>query len=53
MKKKLLIILIGILVYINIIIIEICCIYAVKGDNTWNYLKEFWDWYKNFVLFLE
>ena len=53
MKKKILIILICILLYVTEIVIELCYIYATQGDNTWNYLKEFWDWYKNFVLFLK
>ncbi len=45
MKKVLKIILIGILIYIAVLLIEICCIYAVKGEDTWDYLKEVWEWY--------
>lgn len=39
MKKKILIILIGILLYVTVIVIELCYIYATQGDNTWNYLS--------------
>ena len=47
MKKKILIfILAGILLYVTVFVIEFCCIYAVKGDNIWNYFKDCWNWYK-------
>lgn len=49
MKKILKYILIGVLIYITVVVIELCCIYAVEGDNFWNYLKEFWDWYKRML----
>ena len=42
MKKK---IIVGVLLYITVIVIEFCCIYAVQGDNIWNYLKDIWEWY--------
>jgi len=45
MKKILKYILIAIFLYVTVIVIEICCIYAVRGDDTWNYLKEFLNWY--------
>lgn len=52
MKKKILkFILLGALLYVAVIAIELCCIYAVQKDNTWNYLKEFWDWYSTLFLF--
>jgi len=47
MKKKILkFVIIGILVFVAILAITFCCIYAIQGDNTWNYIKEFLDWYK-------
>ena len=47
MKKKLLkYILICISVYVTLILIEFCSIYAALGDNIWNYLKDCWNWYK-------
>lgn len=49
MKKILKYILIGILIFVIVLVIELCCIYAVEGDNFWNYLKEFWDWYKKLL----
>lgn len=45
MQNKLKYIIIGI-VLITVIVIEFCIIYAVKGDNTLNFFKEFWSWYK-------
>ena len=51
MKKKLLVfILVGVLLYITVIIIEFCCLYAVLGDEIWNYLKDFFAWYKTFFI---
>ena len=46
MKKIFKYILIGIAIYVAVLIIEIGCLYAVQGDNIWNYLREVWDWYK-------
>ncbi len=50
MKKDLLkilkYVLIGVSIYLAVLLIEICCIYTVQKDNTWNYLKDFWNWYK-------
>lgn len=46
MKKILKFILFGILLYVTVIAIEICCIYAVEGENTLNYLKDVWNWYR-------
>jgi len=46
MKRKILkYILIGISLYVAVIVIEFCCLYAVLGDNIWDYLKDFWNWY--------
>ncbi len=46
MKRKILkYILIGILIFVAVIVVEFCCVYAVQGDNIWNYLKEVWEWY--------
>ncbi len=50
MKKVLKFILIGILIYVTILVIEFCIIYAVEGDNTWNYIKEVWNWYKTLII---
>ena len=47
-KKTLKFVLIGVLLYITLIVIELCCIYAAQGDNMWNYLKDYWEWYKRF-----
>lgn len=44
-KKILKYLLVGVFVYVTIIYFEICCIYAVLGEDTWNYLKEVWGWY--------
>lgn len=50
MKNKILkYIIIGVSIYVAIVVIEFCCIYAVQGDNVWNNLKEFWDWYKTLI----
>lgn len=43
--KALKYILIGIAIYAAILLIEFGCIYAVQGNNTWNYLKDFFNWY--------
>ncbi len=45
MKKVLKFIIIGILIFVTVLIIEFGCIYAVEGDNIWNYLKDVWNWY--------
>lgn len=48
MKKKILkYVLIGVSIYVAIFLIEFCIIYAVKGDDTWNYFKEYCKWYSN------
>ena len=44
-------VLIGISIYLAILLIEVAIIYAVKGEDTWNYLKEFWEWYSQFCPF--
>ncbi len=46
MKKILKYILIGVLLFVAVLGIEFCIIYAVEGDNIWNYLKDVWSWYK-------
>ena len=48
--KTLKYILIGVLIFISIVVIEFCCLYAVLGDNIWNYLKDFWEWYKTLLI---
>lgn len=46
MKKTILkYVLIVISIYFAVLLIGIGSIYAVKGDDTWNYLKEVWEWY--------
>lgn len=50
MKKKILkFILIGVLLYVTVIVIEFGCIYAEQGDSIWDYLKDFWSWYKMLI----
>ena len=39
----------GILIFIAVIVIELCCICAVEGNNISNYLEEFWSWYKTLL----
>ena len=39
-------VLIGVSIYLAVLVIELCCIYAVEGENILNYLKDFWSWYK-------
>lgn len=46
MKKS---ILLGILIFITVIVIELCCICALEGNNISNYLEEFWSWYKTLL----
>lgn len=48
--KNLKYVLIGVSIYIAILLIEIGIIYAVKGEETWDYLKEVWSWYKTLFL---
>ena len=50
MKKIFKYILIGVAIYVAVLIIEIGCLYAVKRDGVWNYLKDVWDWYKTLLL---
>ncbi len=51
MKRKILkLILVGILLYITVIVIEFCCLHAVLGDKIWNFIKDFWNWYKTLFL---
>ncbi len=49
MKKILKYVLIGILLFIAVLEIEFFIIYAVQGDNTWNFLKDVWSWYKTLL----
>lgn len=49
-NKTLKFILVGILLFVTILAIEFCCIYALLGDNTWNYIKDFWNWYAMFII---
>ena len=39
-------VLIGVSIYLAVLVIEFCCLYTVEGENIWNYLKDFWSWYK-------
>ncbi len=48
--KALKYILIGVAVFVAILGIEICIIYAVKGNDTWSYLKDAFEWYINFII---
>ncbi len=34
---------IGITIFFIVVAIEICCMYVVKGDETYTYLRAFWD----------
>ncbi len=40
---------IGITIFFIVVAIEICCIYAVKGDETYTYLRELWVLYKKLL----
>lgn len=42
--------LISVSIYLAVLLIDICCIYAVQKDNTWNYLKEVWEWYSSLFI---
>lgn len=42
-------VLIAVSIYIAVLVIEVGVIYAVQGDNTWNYLKEVWEWYSTLI----
>ncbi len=44
-KKTLIIILTVVVIYVAVCVAEFCYIFATQDDNTWNYLKEFFDWY--------
>lgn len=50
MKKILKYVLIGVLLFVAVLVIEFCILYAVQGDNIWNYLEDFWGWYKNLLI---
>ena len=50
MKKIFKYILIGVLIYVAVLVIEFICLYAVKGDDVWNYLRDVWSWYKTLLL---
>lgn len=49
-RKKLTIILVSISIYIALILMETCYIYARQGDNISNYFNEFWTWYKTLFI---
>ena len=38
-------VLIGVSIFLAILLIEFAIIYAVEKENTWNYIKEVWEWY--------
>ena len=48
-KKDLKIVLIGLAVYVTVCVTEFCCICAIEGENTWNFLKEVWEWYSTLL----
>lgn len=52
MKKKIKYVLVGIMIllYVTLIVTELCCTYKSQGGNTLNYLKEFWTWCATLVL---
>ncbi len=50
-KKLIKVIIIAFSVFVAICLIEFICIYAIKGDETREFYKEFWRWYIEFVLF--
>ncbi len=54
MKKKILkvlkYVLIGVSIYVAVLLIAFCIIYAIKGKDTWNYFKEVWEWYSTLFL---
>lgn len=43
-------VLIAAAIYIAVLVIEIGVIYAFKGDKTWDYLKEVWEWYTTLLI---
>ena len=43
-------VLIGVSIYVAVLLIEIGIIYAVKGEETWAYLKEAWEQYLTLIL---
>ncbi len=49
MKKIIKFIIIGILLYVSIIVVEFGWLYAMEGDEIWNNLKDFWNWYKKLL----
>lgn len=49
MKKILKYILIGVLIYVTIMAIEVCCLYAAMGDGVWQYLKDCWELCKTLI----
>ncbi len=51
LKKLIKIIIISISVFVAICLIEFICIYAIKGDETREFYKEFWRWYIEFIIF--
>lgn len=51
MKKKIItLIILCVLLYLTVVVIEFCCFYEVLGDDIWDFLKDFWDWYKTLFL---
>ena len=48
-KKLIRNIIIAISVFVAICLIQFICIYAIKGDETWEFYKEFWNWYKQLI----
>ena len=52
MKKKIKYVFVGIMIllYVTLIVTELCCTYKSQGGNTLNYLKKFWTWCATLVL---
>ena len=48
--KALKYLLVGVSIYVAILLIEFCCIYEVQGNNTLNYLKDVWGWYRTLII---
>lgn len=52
MKNKILkFILIGVVLYIAVLIVEFCYLYAKYGNGVWDIIKEFFIWYEQFLFF--
>ncbi len=50
MKKIIMYILLGLLVYVAICAISLGVIYTVEGDETCEFLRDYWSWYSKMFL---